>query len=204
VRRGSTILEVIALRGLTDEAHLAHLLGLLKVHRRPREEPPLVKVDRDGPVGWAVYSCLRAHEDARGEAQRYEVVGVRSGERSFRNPDKFVYVRDELWWELAEWIKLGGAIPEDAKLAQELHAPTWTEERPRLKLTPKSELRRILDRSPDRADACALAVWEPAIHREEPRRPAARTARGDADDEFGASGEINPYSGGIDPYAGLA
>jgi len=203
VRRGKKIITVIAIRGLSTEAHLAHLLGIIKVHRRPREAAPSVKVDQDGPIGWAVYSCLRAYEEnAKSDAERFDVVGVRSGERAFRNPDKFGYTRDELWWNLAEWIRDDGAIPEDAKLDKELHAPEWKQEASaRLRLTPKSELRKMLDRSPDRADACALAVWEPATQHEGVSATKARRAASE-DDDLNEDGNINPYGGGLDPYGG--
>lgn len=48
----------------------------------------------------------------------------------------------------------------------ELHATDWIDHISKMKATPKTELRKAenLGRSPDRADALALAVWEvPAL-----------------------------------------
>jgi hypothetical protein len=83
-------------------------------------------------------------------------------------PQIYYRVRDELWANLAKWLGDGGAIPPDPKLARELNAPSWAMGlNARFKATPKSEIRSELGRSPDRADAVALAVWEPVVFRPE-------------------------------------
>ena len=52
-------------------------------------------------------------------------------------------------------------IPPDPKLPKELHCASWRQiVTGRLKATPKPEMRKELGRSPDRADAVALAVWD--------------------------------------------
>lgn len=198
LRRGYRMLGVIPFRALTEEAHLVHLLGMIKAHSSPRELPPIVKIDREGNVGARVYGMLRAHLDARASDVRspFELVGVRSSERAVREPTIYDRVRDELWANLAQWIREGGAIVEDAKLAKELHAPEWIGQvSGRMKITPKEDLRKALGRSPDRADALGLAVWDvPSLS--EPKHGAA-----DEDDDDGAEGgayalpEIDPYGG---------
>ncbi len=194
VRRGNKILAIYTFRGLSDDAHLAHLLGILGKHRRDRDPAPVVLLDREGPIGATVYGVLRGAAEKHG----FEVCGVRSSERAVRNKDRFERVRDELWWNLHEWIRDGGAIPEDTKLSRELHAPQWEETiNGKAKATGKSELRKALERSPDRADAVALAVWTPSAYREvvdassEPQRPAQHDAY------------IEPRSRGVDPYGAL-
>lgn len=200
IRRGFKILDVITFRGLTEDAHVTHLLGLLKVHRKPREPKPLVTIDREGPIGAALYGRLRAVADAqRSEATKFDVLGIRSSERAEREPHLYDRVRDELWAGMAQWIRAGGAIPENAVLTKELHAPSWFQPlgSSKLKATPKTELRKMLDgRSPDRADAVTLSVWETSLE----RAAAASANASDEDDDEDLDDGAYALAG-ADPYA---
>lgn len=157
-RRGKRVLELVAMRGQSPAAHVTHTVDLCRAHRMPRELPPIVVVDREGEVGAKVWAQLRGHQELH--PGDFELVGVRSSERCVTGApvDR---VRDALWSNLRDWLRADGAIPTDTKLAKELHAASWL---PRLggrdKVTPKTELKKMLGRSPDRADAVALAVWE--------------------------------------------
>ncbi len=193
VRRGMKVLAIYTFRGLTDDAHLAHLLGILEKHRREREEAPVVLIDREGPIGGTVFGVLRGAAEKHG----FEVCGVRASDRAIRNKDRFERVRDELWWNLHVWIREGGAIPEDTKLSRELHAPQWEETiNGKAKATGKSELRKVLERSPDRADAVALAVWTPYSY-------AARVVEESAQRPAQHDAYLEPRSRGLDPYGAL-
>ncbi len=187
------VLAIYTFRGLSDDAHLAHLLGILEKHRRERDEAPVVLIDREGPIGGTVFGVLRGAAEKHG----FEVCGVRASDRAIRNRDRFERVRDELWWNLHVWIRDGGAIPEDTKLSRELHAPQWEETiNGKAKATGKSELRKVLERSPDRADAVALAVWTPYSYAAKlVEESAARPVQHDA--------YIEPRSRGLDPYKAL-
>ncbi len=203
VRRGNKVLALYTFRGLSDEGHLVQLLGILKTHRRDRDQLPVVVLDREGPIGGTVYGVVRG----AGEKNGFEVLGVRASEYAKRNKDKYERVRDELWWNLSEWIRAGGAIPEDTKLSKELHAPKWEETvNGKAKATGKSELRRMLERSPDRADAVALACWTPstfaATAEEKPAADAPKRNVRSRDDDDGSEGSVasdelfDPYGGG--------
>lgn len=199
VRRGEKILELHPRRGLNEDGHLIELLGLITKHRDPREPAAIVTVDSDGPIGSALFYRLRAY--AQEHVDDLEIFGVRASDRAVRRPDLYPRVRDELWANLEHWIRSGGAIPDDAKLAKELHAPEWIPNiAGQMKVTPKSELRKQLDRSPDRADAIALAVWDIAQrpHGDGTPRPAA--------DVYRPGTEIDAYEldglGGNDPVYG--
>lgn len=169
-RRGPMALRLVTMRGLTAEAHTAHALGMIADLEEPEDRAletcPVVVIDRSGSVGAELYGTLRAHlgtYEAVGAAPPFVLVGVRSSDKPERKPDHYGTLRDELAASTEAWMREGGAIPEDTKLAAELHALRWVEDqRQRLKVTPKDELRKLLDRSPDRYDALALAVWEPA------------------------------------------
>jgi phage terminase large subunit len=157
-RRGRKILSLTAMRGLSEEGILVHLLGVLRQHAHARELPVVV-LDREGEVGAKVWAVLRAYSFTHPEA--FELVGVRSSGMSPDPRRTLDRVRDELWANLRDWLKEGGAVPQDTKLSKELHAPDWAlDSHNRQKATDKKELRKMLGRSPDRADAVALAVWE--------------------------------------------
>ncbi len=198
-RRGQKLLALLAFRGLSPEAHLVQLLSIAGAHRREREPPPVVVVDREGSVGAQLYGFLRNYVETNDGA--FELVAVRASDRAIRHPQIYDRMRDELTGNFEAWLREGGAILEDTKLAGEMHELEWKQAvNGRLKVTPKEAIRKALKRSPDRYDAVALSVWEPLSLREElPESAAELAAREDRanrmDDDHGA--------GGFDPYAGM-
>jgi hypothetical protein len=115
-------------------------------------------------------------------------------------------VREELWRNLADWLREGGALPiDDPELESELHAPNWEAQvhSPKLKVTDKKHLREMLDRSPDKADAVCLAAWNPAPWldaAEEPSAPPAPTRSDVARAGVRAMGSAEGFAGGRGPY----
>jgi hypothetical protein len=166
-RRGLKMLDSSAQHGLSHDAILASLLMMLSAHRSYREVPVVV-VDREGSIGAPLWGVLRTY--ASNNPGAFEVVGVRASDRAQNvgGPVRYDRQRDALWANMADWVRRGGAIKQDPKLEAELHAPGWKfDEWGRLKATAKTELRKMIGRSPDRADALALAVWEFTSQREE-------------------------------------
>ena len=176
--RGKKCLALFAFRGLTDDGHLTHLRSLITTYRRG-DEPVSVTVDSEGPIGGKLFAKLRAvAENLRTvkPAEAFSVFGVKASDKARRWPQHYDRVRDELAANLAAWLPRrgtdglwedeGGAIPMDHKLAQELYAPVWIgmPNKPLggLKVSSKDDQRDVLGRSPDRADALALAVWRPS------------------------------------------
>jgi phage terminase large subunit len=156
--RGHKCLSDTAFLGLNEEGYLVNLLGLIKTHRRRGDLPALVAVDREGPIGYKVWSVLRTY--ALDHEDEFVVVGVRSSDKAQRQPLIFDRLRDELWMNAGTWIREGGSIPDDPKLLADLHSAAWSQSiTGRMKATPKEDLRKALGRSPDRGDALALAVW---------------------------------------------
>jgi len=200
LRRGQKVIQLIGMRGLNEEAHLVHLLGLIGVNRQAREECPIVVLDREGPIGSRLFGLLRSHVDGNPDA--FEIVGVRASDRASRQPQIYDRARDELFANLEAWLRGGGAIPEDARLERELHAASWSQNiNGRLKATPKEELRKTIGHSPDRADAVALAVWEVSAlagQAEKRGAPPAEEDRAGALDPYGGGGDM--YGATFDPY----
>ncbi|HEX6215301.1 MAG TPA: hypothetical protein VFZ38_10805 [Vicinamibacterales bacterium] len=70
--------------------------------------------------------------------------------------ERYANKRAEMHFEFAEWIKRGGAIPDDDELAEELTAITYTFKGDKLILADKDQIKEILGRSPDKSDSGAL------------------------------------------------
>ncbi len=65
------------------------------------------------------------------------------------------------WFEMAKWIKDGGALPRDRELAEELIAATYTFQGDKFRLCDKDDIKDLIGRSPDKADALALTFAYP-------------------------------------------
>lgn len=88
------------------------------------------------------------------------VHGIQFGQ-SASEPLRFENKRVEMYWKAAEWVRGGGALPNDPQLAAELIAPTyWYDKRGRICLEPKDAIKARLGRSPDAADAfvCTFGI----------------------------------------------
>ena len=64
--------------------------------------------------------------------------------------------RAEMWWEMAQWVKRGGALPECNQLKKELTTVQYSTKNGKLILEDKEQLKKRLGFSPDIADALAL------------------------------------------------
>jgi phage terminase large subunit len=146
--------------GLSADAHLTEILGLIGRFRLPNQQVVVV-VDRGGEAGSRVYGTLVAYRQANWQAPLFDFIGVDASRWAQRDPKAYMRVRDELIANLADWMRNGGGIPEDAKLAAELLEFRWVEQKrdTRNQLVDKKVMRERLGRSPDRADAVALACW---------------------------------------------
>lgn len=69
--------------------------------------------------------------------------------------------RAEMWMEMAEWVKRGGALPNVPELVAELTEPTYGFREGKLVLEDKEHVKARLGRSPDLADALALTFAVP-------------------------------------------
>lgn len=90
----------------------------------------------------------------------YPVIDVQSGQRS---PDgRYANLRAKMWVELRDWLKQGGAIPDDQNLAEELTSPKYGfQTDTKLILEKKDDMRKRGIHSPDSADALALTFALP-------------------------------------------
>jgi len=76
-------------------------------------------------------------------------------------PKKFYNKRTEMYWDAVEWIRRGGALPENPELLAALTQTTYTYKGDRLILEEKDQIKLKLGYSPDDADAFCLCFAEP-------------------------------------------
>lgn len=69
---------------------------------------------------------------------------------------RFFNKRSEMWWEMAEWVKANGSLPQVPELVRELTAPTYWLQNGKLRLEEKDQIKARLGYSPDLADSLAL------------------------------------------------
>lgn len=120
-----------------------------------------VKVDSIG-IGFGVIGELR-NAATRGEHTAH-ILAVNVGTAASQ-PDKFINLRAEMWWELGRGLSESGGWDlammdnADTTVAQLLE-PRWdTDPKGRIRVEPKDEIRKRLGRSPDNADALLLAYY---------------------------------------------
>ena len=96
----------------------------------------------------------------------YDVIEVNFGGKP--SSTGYVNKRTEMWFEVRDWLRAGGAIPNDVMLKQELATPVyWYDPAGRHVLEPKDEIKKRLQggASPDLADALAVTFAHPAVKR---------------------------------------
>lgn len=71
---------------------------------------------------------------------------------------EFRILRDELWWRLREWLRTdsGSMLPPDEELIEELMCPTYSTDSGKIEVMKKKDMKEILSRSPNKADALCM------------------------------------------------
>lgn len=127
------------------------------------EPAPVIVIDSEGPIGYDMFKSLKlwAEKFETAYGRTLHVTKFRASQRAWKEPFLYVDQRAELWANGRKYLQNGGGILEDDKLLKELHFPDFlANNRNLLFLTPKKEFRKELKRSPDRADAWLLSLWE--------------------------------------------
>ncbi len=149
IRRGQRVEHLIPLKRGLDTMQVADEVKAWADALRI----PAVFVDENG-VGGGVVDRLGV--------LGVPVIGVEAGGKAKR-PSQFVDLRAEIFWEIARLFREDAIdIPDDAVLAGQLLALRYDiSSTGRIRLESKTSLRRRGVKSPDRADALALAFMEP-------------------------------------------
>lgn len=75
---------------------------------------------------------------------------------------RFANKRAEMWFEMRDWLRAGGAIPNEVMLKQDLGAPTYHyDQMNRYVLESKDDIKKRIQRSPDYGDALAVTFAHP-------------------------------------------
>jgi phage terminase large subunit len=151
-RRGLYADRPVTLYG-ADIVRVTDLVARTARKLRVPGERPIIRIDGGG-VGGGVVDLLRAATDL-------EIVDANASASA--GGEEHARLRDKLWFNLRDWLKEGGKAPQDRFLSQELAAPVYSFDlRGRIKVESKDDIRNKLHpkRSPDRADALALAVFQ--------------------------------------------
>ena len=114
-----------------------------------RDRPDMILVDSIG-IGSGVVDRLRE--------QGYPVRGINVAESPSVDSDKFMRLRDELWWKVREWLEGRDCVlPDQQDLIGDLATPTFEiQSSGKIKVESKSEIKKRLPRSPDLGDALCL------------------------------------------------
>lgn len=110
----------------------------------------------------------------------YDVIEVNFGGKP--TDMRFANKRAEIWHELADWVRAGGAIPNENALKLELATPTYKfDASNRILLESKDDIKKRLPEagSPDLADALALTFSQPVAPRSKYAGLPVGRARGD-------------------------
>lgn len=147
-RQGLQMLKPIVLRG-ADNMELADRVAVVITDWKPDA------VFIDAGAGSGVIDRLRQ--------LGYTVFEVAFGGKA-SDPALFSNKRTEMWWSLREWLRAGGAIPNDIALKQELATPCYHyDPQNRRVLESKDDIKKRLKdgASPDIADGLALTFAAP-------------------------------------------
>lgn len=112
-------------------------------------------VDETGGYGAGVVDAMRQ--------LGHDVIGIQFGSRA--SDYRYFNKRSEMYFELAEWVKSGGKLPEDPELKEELCATTFVYQGDKFRIVEKEIIKDKIGRSPDKADALALTFAFPVKKR---------------------------------------
>jgi phage terminase large subunit len=145
-RQGVVALQPVELRGKRGPEIAARAMVLQRQMGRG-----LVIIDSTGGWGQSAEDALNQGGDAPLAVQ-------------FHTPaldKRYLNRRAEGWWDMAEWVKSRGALPNLPGLVEELTTVTYSYKGGQLLLEPKDLVKKRLGRSPDLADALALTFMLP-------------------------------------------
>ncbi len=87
-------------------------------------------------------------------------VGIKVAAKATFKTDigEFRILRDQLWWQCREWLRTdpGAMLPPDEELIEELQTPTYSTDTGKVEVMKKADMKEVLKRSPNRADALCL------------------------------------------------
>lgn len=124
-----------------------------------------MRIDGDG-LGAGVFDHMRrwAEKEPRPFGHpKIEVIEIRSGMAAM-DPLRYRNRRAEMWFQTREALRSGFALPPDDDLRDQMTAPRWsTEDKGRIVLESKDDIRTRIGRSTDDADAVVYGLCQVPI-----------------------------------------
>jgi len=119
-----------------------------------------IAVDNTGGFGRDLVAGCRLRMREHGAEKVVPVIFSHGAHNSVQNGNR----RSELHVKLLAWLSGDVSLPNDKMLQEEAAAYKWgiggchRDEQGRLFMTPKEKIRKLIKRSPDRLDACAVSM----------------------------------------------
>ena len=147
IRRDNTVLAFHEWHGL-DATQLSYAIRDLYQQTPKALRPSIIAVDSTG-LGHGVASNLKDFG--------LPLNACVFASTPNRLSDRYHRTRDLIWGEMASWMATENvSIPNNPKLIEELASATYDDSTGKIKLLGKKEMKKILGRSPDFADALAI------------------------------------------------
>jgi hypothetical protein len=148
-RQGLACFEPAVFRG-KEGFELADIVARGIVEWRP----DAVFVDDTGGYGGTVIERLRQ--------MGHQVFGVQFAGKP--SDERYLNKRAEMWIDMAQWVKDGGALPNNPELRSDLCAPTYKHNAAgKFQLESKEDMKKRGMPSPDIGDALALTFASPVV-----------------------------------------
>lgn len=126
---------------------------------------PTVYVDNTGGFGSGFIDNI--------DRKRFNVKEIHFASKAFSND--FTNVRAEMWFNITAWLKSGPCILADdqkSKLSHELTAVQYhLNNKGQRQIQDKQEIKKLIKRSPDRADSLALTFYDFIPHKRVANKP---------------------------------
>lgn len=129
----------------------------------------MIETGKKGAAWYNLNKVDRANVDATGvgagvapHMQTFDCIaaGIKVASKPMLKTEigEFRILRDELWWRVREWLRTdsGAMIPQDEELIEELTCPTYNTDSGKIEVMKKKDMKEILSRSPNKADALCM------------------------------------------------
>ena len=148
-RRGNVLLGVVREWRKYDLMQTSGVIANEYGETRLEDRPSSINVDVIG-MGGGVVDRLRE--------LGLPVRGINVGEAAATNPDRYMRLRDELWFKARDWFDTRSVtMPQDDALMSELVGPKYKiESSGKIKVEAKEDMKKRGVKSPNKADAFCL------------------------------------------------
>lgn len=161
--RGLWAMEPTTMSGSDGTQVAKKIIEVVRNAKRESDGPVEVKIDEIG-LGSSPVDALNSMDMAR---QLGIVVRPLHVQSPAHDNDNYHDVGSEMAFNCADWMKSGGAIPDDPTLKEELQNTSYgLDSKGRRQVQDTAKIKKILKRSPDRRKALEMAVYNPRSKRE--------------------------------------